>query len=381
MIDNLPAARRFLGEFWQKKPLLARAALSGITSALDRARMIELACRDDVESRLVIGARKTWRVECGPFRKRDFAQLPPRDWTLLVNGLENVVAAARRLQQAFSFIPYARHDDVMASYAVPGGSVGPHFDSYDVFLLQGAGARRWQISSQRDLALVEDAPLTILRRFRPQRAWTLRTGDLLYLPPQYAHCGVAIGECVTWSIGFRAPSRQDMAERFLDFLRDHLHLDGAYRDPGLKPQRHPAVIGDDMLRQVEAMVRSIRFNRADIERCLGEYLTEPRAHVVFGHERRVSAARFAGLADARGIRLALSTRMLMSGAHVFINGESVAATAGVRRILRGLADQRCLAPGTSMPAAARALLYAWYRAGYIEAGAGKTVSGDAGAAL
>ena len=121
MINNLPDARRFLAEFWQKKPLLARNALARFAGALDRARMIELACRDDVESRLVIGARKTWRVAHGPFRKRDFAQLPPRNWTLLVNGLENVEPAARELQQAFSFIPYARHDDVMASYAAPGG--------------------------------------------------------------------------------------------------------------------------------------------------------------------------------------------------------------------------------------------------------------------
>ncbi len=184
--------------------------------------MIELACRDDVESRLVIGTRSTWRVEHGPFRRRDFARLPPRNWTLLVNGLETVLPAARVLQQKFSFIPYARHDDVMASYAAPGGSVGPHFDSYDVFLVQGAGTRRWQIGRQRDLALIDGAPLRMLQRFRPQRAWTVQSGDLLYLPPRYAHHGVAIDECITWSVGFRAPGRQDMAERFLDFLRDEL---------------------------------------------------------------------------------------------------------------------------------------------------------------
>ena len=151
MINNLPPPRRFLAEFWQKKPLLARQALAESSGALDRARMIELAGRDDVESRLVIGSGKSWRVEQGPFRRRDFAQLPPRNWTLLVNGLENLVPAARKLQQAFSFIPYARHDDVMASYAVPGGSVGPHFDSYDVFLLQEAGERRWQIRDRKSV--------------------------------------------------------------------------------------------------------------------------------------------------------------------------------------------------------------------------------------
>src|SRR5476651_1036115 len=176
LLENGAEARRFLADFWQKKPLLARGALGQFADVLDRARMIELACRDDVESRLVIGARKTWRVERGPFRKRDFARLPPRDWTLLVNGLEAVLPAARTLQQEFSFVPYARHDDVMASYATPGGSVGPHFDSYDVILVQGVGARRWQISNQRNLELVDGAPLKILNRFRAQRTWTVHAG-------------------------------------------------------------------------------------------------------------------------------------------------------------------------------------------------------------
>jgi 50S ribosomal protein L16 3-hydroxylase len=368
MTDNLPDARLFLEKFWQKKPLLARGAIRQLGGELDRARMIGLACRDDVESRLVIGARKSWRVEHGPFRKRDFAQLPPRNWTLLVNGLENFLPAARKLQQAFSFIPYARHDDVMASYAVPGGGVGPHFDSYDVILLQGAGTRRWRISSQRDLDLVEGAPLKILRRFRSRRAWTVRPGDLLYLPPRYAHYGVAIDECITWSVGFRAPNRQDMAERFLDFLRDQLRLEGAYRDAGLKPQRHPAVIGNEMLRQIKTMVKSIRWSDTDIERCLGLYLTEPRSNVVFGRARPVPASRFAQLASARGVRLNLKSRMLTCGNTLFINGEFALADTPTRRTLQQLADARRLPAHTRTNAAARALLYEWYRAGYIEPG-------------
>ncbi len=368
MIANLPDARHFLENFWQKKPLLARAAFAQLGDALDRARMIELACRDDVESRLVIGARSTWRVEHGPFRKRDFARLPRRNWTLLVNGLETILPVARKLQQAFSFIPYARHDDVMASYAAPGGSVGPHFDSYDVILLQGAGVRRWQISRQLDLGLVEGAPLKILRRFRPQRAWTVHAGDLLYLPPRYAHHGVALDECVTWSVGFRAPSRQDMGERFLDFVRDQLRLDGAYCDPGLETQRHSAVIGKVMLRQIKAMVKAIRWSDTDIERCLGQFLTEPRSHVVFGRARCVPAARFAQLAKARGVRLSLKSRMLTCGNKIFINGEFALTGAATRNTLQQLADQRCLPAHTRTNAATRALLYQWYRAGYIEPG-------------
>jgi 50S ribosomal protein L16 3-hydroxylase len=361
-------ARRFLKEFWQRKPLLARGALPRLGAAIDRARLIELACRDDVESRLVIGAHKTWRVVHGPFRRRDLALLPPRNWTLLVNGVENFIPAARALQMQFGFVPYARQDDVMVSYAAPGGGVGPHFDSYDVFLLQGAGARRWQVSHQRDLTLVDGAPLRILRRFRPRREWMLQAGDLLYLPPHYAHHGIAVGNCITWSIGLRAPDWQEMAMRFLDFLHDHLRLDGGYRDPGLEPQRHPAAIGRSMLRQVRAMVNSIRWSDADIERCLGEYLTEPRPHIVFGRARRMPATQFARLVAARGVELNLKSRMLFSDRMVFINGESVMVDAPTRKPLRELADRRGLPPQPKINRRVRDLLYQWYRAGYIEAG-------------
>lgn len=359
------AAPRFLREFWQKKPLLLRGALPQVAALADRARLTELACRDDVESRLVVGAGKTWRVEHGPFRRRYLARLPRRNWTLLVNGVESFLPAAREIQQLFGFIPYARQDDVMISYAAPGGSVGPHFDSYDVFLLQGAGTRRWQVSAQRDLALVADAPLKILRRFRPQREWTLHPGDLLYLPPRYAHHGVATADCVTWSVGCRAPTRQEMAARFLEFLQDNLHLSGAYSDPRLKRQRHPSAISAGMLRQVGAIVRSIRWNDADIARCLGEYLSEPRPNIVFGRARPMTSARFARAAAERGLRLDLKTRMLSHGRTIFINGETATADSASGALLQRLADRRTLPP-IALGKSARSLLYRWYRAGYIE---------------
>jgi len=371
MTNNLfcaPETRRFLSGFWQKKPMFARGVLPQLDRAIDRARLIELACRDDVESRLVIGTRRAWRLEHGPFRRRDFAQLPPRNWTLLVNGVENFVGAARELQKRFRFVPYARHDDVMVSYAAPGGGVGPHYDSYDVFLLQGLGARRWQISDQQELALIEGAPLKILRRFRPQCEWNSQSGDLLYLPPNYAHHGIALGECITWSLGFKAPSRQEMAGRFLDFLHDHLKLGDDYRDPGLKPQRHPAAIGKAMLGQVSAMVNAIRWNQTDIVRCLGEYLTEPRANLAFERMQRMPVAGFARLARARGIRLDLKSRMLFCGSMVFINGESVIAKAALRRVLRRLADERGLPPGMPIERRILDLLYHWYGSGYIKVG-------------
>ncbi len=363
------SARRFLKEFWQKKPLLLRNALPQVAGLVDRAYLIGLACRSDVESRLVIGTRRRWRVDHGPFQRRDLARLPARDWSLLVNGVENVLPAARDVQQAFSFVSYARQDDVMISYAAPGGSVGPHFDSYDVFLLQGAGVRRWQVSAQRDLALVEGAPLRLLEKFRPQHAWTLRSGDLLYLPPRYAHHGIASSDCITWSIGCRAPTQQELATRFLDDVQDRLHLEGLYRDPQLTPTRHPAAISRRMIEHAHAAIRAVRWNGTDVARGLGEYLSEPRANVVFERPKRISADRFRRAAAQRGLRLALKTRMLYAGQMVFINGECVVVEKAAARALLALADGRELRPG-SYGARAGALLYRWYCDGYIELAAG-----------
>src|SRR5690242_15231179 len=176
-------AAAFLARYWQKEALLVRGALPASTDVVDRDALFALAARDDVESRLVRRARGRYTLDDGPFRVRDLQRLPPRDWTLLVQGVNLHVDAGDALLRRFAFVPYARLDDLMVSYAVPGGGVGPHFDSYDVFLLQGVGRRRWQISSQRDLTLVPDAPLKILSRFRAGREWTLSTGDMLYLPP------------------------------------------------------------------------------------------------------------------------------------------------------------------------------------------------------
>ena len=256
----------------------------------------------------------------------------------------------------------------MASYAAPGGSVGPHFDSYDVALVQATGRRRWQISAQRDLELVAGAPLKILRRFHAERQWTVGAGDVLYLPPRYAHHGVALDECITWSVGFRAPSRRDMIERFLDFLRDQERSDESYSDPRLKPQRHAGAIGTDMFHQVKAMVRALRWTDADIERCLGEYLTEPRAGALFDQTRRVPAQAFSKRVHTSGVRLALPTRMLTAGSRIFMNSETAKVPSASMKVLQRLADSRSLPPAQRMNTGTRALLYEWYRAGYIEAG-------------
>jgi 50S ribosomal protein L16 3-hydroxylase len=285
-----------------------------------------------------------------------------------VHGVNHVLPAAERLLQEFAFIPHARIDDVMVSYAPPGGGVGPHFDSYDVFLLQGRGERRWRVGAGecRDVDLQPGAPLRILRRFRPAQEWVLHPGDMLYLPPHLAHDGVAVTECITCSIGFRAASAQELGARFLEFLQDRLQLDGMYRDPDLAQQRHPAELGTGMVRRVGRMLDQVRWKNGEVEDFLGCYLTEPKAHVVFRRPPRpVGREAFARAGIRRGLRLALTTRMLFRGSTVFINGESCAMHARGVALASQLADARVLPPGTRPDRETLDRLYEWYRAGYI----------------
>ena len=362
------AVRRFLREYWQKKPLVLRGIAPALAGALTRDDLIDLACRDDAESRLIVGRGRKWSVRHGPFRRRDFAKLPAREWTLLVNGVDTLVPAARDLLTGFGFIPYARQDDVMVSYAAPGGGVGPHFDSYDVFLLQGAGTRRWQFGNQRDLDLITGVPLKILSRFRAQQDLLMQSGDLLYLPPHYAHNGTAVGECLTWSIGMRAPGQREVAAQFLDYLQDRLQDGPVYRDPSLRQQRHPAEIGAPMRDVLRKMANAVRWSEADIDRCIGEMLSEPRQNVVFEPSRQMSDATFAATARKRGVQLDLKTRMLFDRARFYINGESFSAEKSDSRILRILADARALEAGIPLSRTALHFLQEWHAAGFLHFG-------------
>ncbi|HEX6828280.1 MAG TPA: cupin domain-containing protein [Burkholderiales bacterium] len=357
---------RFLRLHWHKKPLLLRQAFPGFAGLLSPRELMRLACRDDVQARLVLGRGKRRELRQGPFRASDFRALPARGWTLLVQEVNHFLPAAEHLLRAFSFVPHARLDDVMVSYAPDGGGVGPHFDSYDVFLLQGPGRRRWRISAQDDRELVPDSPLRILRRFRPELEWVLEPGDMLYLPPRYAHDGIALGACMTCSIGFRAPSHQELVTGFLEHLAEGIHLPGMYQDPDLRPQREPARIGAPMLSKAEAIVSRLRWRRRDILRFLGCRLTEPKPHVFFTPPRPpMSAARFAAYCRRHGVRLDPRSRLLYAGGLFFVNGDSLEGT--VRRaasLLRRLANDRELPP-CDPGAEARALLYRWYRHGYI----------------
>ena len=357
---------QFLRDYWHKKPLVIRQAIPGFQAPVPRDTLFELAARDDVEARLITHFKQQWKMTSGPL-----TQLPAigkKDWTLLLQGMNLHDDAADALLRQFNFIPDARLDDLMVSYATDGGGVGPHFDSYDVFLLQAHGRRHWRIGAQKDLSLVYGMPLKILRDFQPQQEFELEPGDMLYLPPHYAHDGVAMGECMTYSIGFRAPAFQELGEAFLQFMADSVDLPGRYADPDLVPSKHPAEIGSQMLSQVTTELRKVQFTQDDITIFLGEYLSEPKSNVFFDRPARaLPLARFTQAAAKRGVKLSRKSHMLYRTKHVFINGESFAAARVDKVSLCVLADTRRL-EGAAVARASNDVLeafYTWYQDGWI----------------
>ena len=359
--------RIFLRDYWQKKPLLIRAAVPGFNGLLERDELFALARDEDVESRFIAHDASGWQFERGPLPGSLLKRPKSKPWTVLVQGLNLLLPEADALMRRFSFIPYARLDDLMVSYATNGGGVGPHFDSYDVFLLQGTGRRRWQISAQKDLSLLDDAPLRILRNFVPEQEWVLEPGDMLYLPPHYAHDGVAEGDCTTYSIGFRAPSAQELGSAFLDHLRDGLCLEGMYADPDLTLQTDPAQVPAAMIDRIAGMLQAISWTRGDIEQFVGSYLSEPKPHVFFDPpDEPLSAKRFARHMTRHGVRLDTRTQLLRSGRHFWINGELIDLPSGTTAALRQLASERSL-PRVPDDEDLIALLYDWYCDGFLHA--------------
>jgi 50S ribosomal protein L16 3-hydroxylase len=356
-------ARQFLRDYWHKRPLLVRNALPGFSGLLTPEQMIDLACADGVESRLVRQAGG-WSLGHGPFKPADFKKLPRRDWTLLVQSLDHHLTSGATLLEQFTFIPRARLDDLMVSYAVPGGGVGPHFDSYDVFLLQGMGHRRWRISAQENLDLVEGLPLKILSHFELEEEHLLGPGDMLYLPPKYAHDGIAEDECMTYSIGFRAPSFQELGEGFLNFLHDELELPGRYADPELAPQKHSGEIPKAMLTQIAEHLEQIRRDEDMAAAFVGRYFSEPKPEVYFTPPAKpLGDKAFATRLAKHGFKLDAKSRLLFSGTQFFINGEDFGAPGPERKALMQLADTRALPPG-NYGAALTKLFHEWYKAGW-----------------
>lgn len=361
------APDQFLRKHWQKKPLLVRNAIPEMRALLDREALFSLAAHEDVESRLITNFRRQWKMQQGPLNT--LPSITQKNWTLLVQGVNLHDDQADQLLHQFRFIPDCRLDDLMISYATDGGGVGAHVDSYDVFLLQAHGQRRWRISAQQDLRLQENLPLKILRHFAPEQEFILGPGDMLYLPPQYAHEGVAVGECMTYSIGFRAPAWQELGEAFLAFMADAIDLPGRYSDPALKSTRQPGAISDQMMDAVHRVLQKLGSTTADREIFLGEYLSEPKPSVSFDPQPKpLGALQFDKAVARDGIRLHRKTRMLHRSKYIFLNGESYSPEPSDRRILRRLADERVLDAHHLAQASSdlRESLYGWYLDGWVD---------------
>ena len=354
-------------EYWQRKPLLLRAAFPGFIPPIDRSRLFELARDPHAESRLLTAFDRRRSLKHGPFPR-----LPPitrRRWTLLVQGVDLLDDAARSLLSRFRFVPDARLDDLMVSFATDGGGVGPHVDTYDVFLLQAFGRRRWRLSRQRNLRAKPSSPVNVVEGFRASSEWMLDPGDMLYLPPGIPHEGTAIGECMTYSIGFRAPSYQQLLEPWFADYADQAGPHGRYIDRGAAATARAAALPREMTRQIHnELVRRIP-GRSDTERFLLRYLSEPKATTVFDAPLApLSPTAFQRRAAARGLQFDRRTRATYSNAAIGINGEWTAPPPGAMATLKTFADQRALSAlqAKRAPASAWKLLHGWYRAGWIE---------------
>ena len=367
LLNNLtPSA--FLRDYWQKKPLLIRGAMPAFTGLLSANELAGLACEEDVQARLIEHKKGKWSVKNGPFDDVDFAKLPAKDWALLVQSVNHHLPEAADLLAQFNFIPHARLDDLMVSYAPDGGGVGAHFDSYDVFLLQGTGKRRWKISEQEDLSLVENAPIKILQNFKTEQEWVLGAGDMLYLPPHIAHWGTAEGDdCMTYSIGFRAPKTQELLHEFLNYLQDNIAAEGVYADADLALQNHPAEINDDMVQKVSERLERITWDKESVADFLGKYLTEPKPDLVFAPVRKISEADFIKKLAKKPLQLSLKSQMLFYADSFYLNGEKLSVPSTIIATMRELADKRTLqtpALEANIHAVLGDVLYDAYLAGF-----------------
>lgn len=361
-----PAA--FMKTYWQRKPLLVRQAFPDFKPPLSKSALRKMSKRDDVESRLIWKEQGRWEMEPGPFSSLPRINEP--DWTLLIQSADIHDDACADLLHEFRFMPDARLDDLMISIATKGGGVGPHFDSYDVFLIQGQGRRLWRFGQQKNLDLVPDLPLKILQRFEPEEEFILEPGDMLYLPPQAAHDGIALDDdCMTLSVGFRAPDARMLACGMLEIAAEMTAEANRparpYRDPGLPATSQPALIPDQLIKAAMQAAQSVKLDESIATRFLGCWLTEPNRLAVFetidpeevddlmadptsSHAKRPGAAgqshtsTKASLSAPSGKQWVLDrrSRMLYRGRELFINGEH--SGLKLEPGLAQLADQRYL---------------------------------------
>ncbi|WP_348749917.1 cupin domain-containing protein [Pseudomonas rhodesiae] len=334
-------AREFLRDYWQKKPLLIRQAIPDFESPIDADELAGLALEEEVESRLVIEhGERPWELRRGPFAEDAFSTLPEREWTLLVQAVDQFVPEVAELLEQFRFLPSWRIDDVMISFAAPGGSVGPHFDNYDVFLLQAQGKRNWKIGQMcsSESPLLQHADLRILAEFEESAEWVLEPGDMLYLPPRLAHYGIAEDDCMTYSVGFRAPSAAEVLTHFTDFLAQYLTDEERYTDADVQPVSDPHQIQSDALDRLKSLLAEHMSDERMLLTWFGQFMTEPRYPELVAGEELGEEDFVASLQDGAILVRNPSARMAWSEVDddvlLFASGQSRYLPGKLRELLK-----------------------------------------------
>jgi len=357
----------FLSEYWQKKPLLVRNALPDFQSPLQPEELAGLALEPDIESRIILEhqAREDeepkddpWELREGPFEEDDFLQLPDTHWTLLVQEVDRLVPDVGDLLEHFRFLPDWRIDDVMVSYAPEGGTVGPHIDNYDVFLLQGLGHRTWQYGREpvSEESIVDDLDVRILDEFEPDEQQVLGPGDMLYLPPRVAHHGVAADDCMTYSIGFRAPSHREIVGDFLQFALERIDPDARFSDPDRSPASAPGEISEQDLERIRSLLRATVADDRAIGRWFGRFMTEPqRNRMSVPRDNELSAREVADqLRTGTDLRRTPAARIAFSrhddgSSTLFANGDARDLDARLTPVAEVLAGRERIPAGDLAP--------------------------------
>ncbi len=333
----------FLKKYWQKKPLLIRDAIKNFKSPITEKDLFRIAQNENAISRLIEFKRGIWQVKYGPFKKSGLPKKINTSWTILVQNINHHVPFAESFLNLFKFIPYARLDDLMVSFATKKGSVGPHFDSYDVFLFQAKGEREWKISEQKKFSLDKKSAIKIITNFKAKNTWVLKPGDLLYLPPNVGHWGISqSNDCLTYSIGFRAPGTFEIQSKFLDFIQDNLITikNDLYKDPNLNLQKNPAEINSNMMKKIHHIINRLRWNTNSINTFIGQLLTEPIEGAIFETSKSMTLEIFKKDLVRKPLKLNPKTRMLFIKNNFYINGELIETDKKSIMYLKQLANDR-----------------------------------------
>jgi 50S ribosomal protein L16 3-hydroxylase len=337
----------FLRDYWQQKPLLIRNAFPDLEPVVTSDELAGLSLEEEVESRLIQFKPDSseYQLECGPLNEEIFAHLPESHWTLLVQAVDHYSPEAKMLLDAFNFVPNWRIDDLMISYATPGGGVGPHYDNYDVFLIQAEGTRRWELGAieSSQSPRLPNAPVMILSEFQSLESFDLEPGDMLYLPPQVAHNGVATSEdCVTYSAGFRAPSDAEILRTVSDIIGEALTSEQRFSDPKRTVCQSPGEIDQASITQIEQRLKALLSDREQLEIALGSLFSEPKYPDQTEQVDPEDYADWLMGATEDGIELLPNNRLLYSDGEqfkLFCNGDQLKVDDAEIELAKQLANQ------------------------------------------